>query len=90
MSDLVPDDSDPFELQSTLSVSDAATLLAKFEEEGIRFRLAPERSRAEGTDAFTASQGGSFGAAEQIQIFTHRDDAEAAERIWRKFCGFES
>jgi hypothetical protein len=82
-----PNEDDPFSLFTTLPVSDARTLLAQFEEAGIRFELAPERSQVEGTDAFIASQGGSFGAAEQMQIFTHRDDAEAVERIWKGFCG---
>jgi hypothetical protein len=87
----VPSDDSPFSLFTTLPVSDAHTLLAQFEEAGVRFEFAPERSELENTDAFIASMGGiSFGRGEQFQIFTHRDDAEAVERIWRGFCGLES
>ena len=90
MSEPILDESDPFPLWATLSVSDARIILAKFEQEGIRFELAPARSHIKDIDAFAASQGGSFGAAEQIEIFTHKDDAEAVERIWKNYCGFET
>jgi hypothetical protein len=87
---MTPPDDDPFALFATLPVSDARALLEKFEEAGIRFELTPERSELENMDAFITSQGGVSFGSEQFQVFTHRDDAEAVERIWRRFCGLES
>ena len=90
MSDPIQIDADLFELLTTLPVSDARALLGRFEQKGIRFQLAPEESQLQGMNPHAASTGGSFGVVTQIMIFTHRDDAESVERIWRPFCGLEN
>jgi hypothetical protein len=61
--------------------------LKRFEQEGIRFQLAPEQSQIQGMNPHLASVGGSFGVGSQIEIFTHQDDSERVELVWKEFCG---
>ena len=71
----------PFRSLGKFSVADAESFVRQFDAQNIRFEMGRDDVSMRAMTPFTASLGGYYGTATQIEIYVHPDDETKAKAI---------